>query len=220
MKRGKVMRREGTDDHEAVRLRQPYEVEVEGISLVVCKEVFPPDVGTISRHICRQLTQYRAESALDMGTGSGFLALAMRGHGFRDVWAVDIDPQAVACTRMNLDRNPQLKPIEVRQSDLFSNVPPDQKFDVITFNQPFFAAVDDYYLAPSLDGGRPIIFRFLDQARAHLNEHGVLIMSHQTTSGPENDPAAIAEELGLTVKVLVREDVAKISKFVYEIQYR
>ncbi len=197
------MRREGTDDHEAVRLRQPYEVDVEGISLVVCKEVFPPDVGTISRHISRQLSRYQADRALDMGCGSGFIALAMRRHGFREVWAVDIDPRAVECSRINLERNPHLKPIEVRQGDLFANVPPDQKFDVIVFNQPFFAAVDDYYLAPSSDGGRPIIVRFLEQARAHLNDHGILMMSHQTTSGPENDPGAIAEELGLTVNILV-----------------
>jgi release factor glutamine methyltransferase len=214
------MRREGTDDHAAVRLRQPYEVELEGISLVVCKEVFPPDVGTISRHISRELARYRPNCALDVGCGSGFLALAMRRHGFGEVWAVDIDPRAVECTRMNLERNPHLKPLEVCQGDLFASIPPDKKFDLITFNQPFFAAVDDSYLAPSLDGGRPIIVRFLEQARAHLNEPGILIMSHQTTSGPENDPGAIAAELGLAVKVLVREDVGKISKFVYEFQYR
>src|ERR1700678_2432304 len=126
------MRREGTDDHQAVRLRQPYEVDVEGISIVVCKDVFPPDVGTISRHMSRELARYRPDCALDMGCGSGFLALAIKRTGVREVWAVDVDPWAVACTRMNLERNPHLKPIEVRQSDLFSNVPPGQRFDLIT----------------------------------------------------------------------------------------
>jgi release factor glutamine methyltransferase len=213
------MRRKGTDDHQAVRLRQPYEVEIEGISLVVCKDVFPPDLGTVSRHMSRSLSRYQPASALDMGCGTGFLALAMRRQGFDQVWALDIHPLAVACTRTNLDRNPHLKPVEVRQSDLFSSVPAGKTFDLITFNQPFFASTEDVYIAATHDGGRPVIVRFLDQAPAHLNEGGIIMMPYQNTSGPENDPRTIAEELGHKVNVLVREDVGAISKFVYEIHY-
>jgi release factor glutamine methyltransferase len=214
-----MMRRKGTDDHQAVRQRQPYEVELEGISLVVCKDVFPPDVGTVSRHMSRALSSYRASSALDMGCGTGFLALAMRRQGFEQVWALDIHPLAVACTRMNCDRNPELKPIEVRQSDLFSSVPPGKSFDLITFNQPYFASTEDLYIAATSDGGRPVIVRFLEEVRGHLNTGGIILMSFQNTAGPENDPKPIAEELGHRVNVLVREDVGEISKFIYEIHY-
>lgn len=44
------------------------------------------------------------------------------------------------------------------------------------------------------------------------------MMPYQSTSGPENDPRAIAEGLGHGVNVLVREDVGDLSKFVYEIR--
>ena len=76
-----MTRRPGTDDHDAVRECQPYEVELEGIALVVAKDVFPPDVGTISRHMSRASGSYQAASALDMGCGTGFLALAMSARG-------------------------------------------------------------------------------------------------------------------------------------------
>ncbi len=205
------MRRQGTDDHQAVRLRQPYEVELEGISLVVCKDVFPPDVGTISRHMSRAVGHNHPASGLDMGCGTGFLALAMRQAGIPKVWAVDIHPLAVECARANLARNPRLRPIEICQSDLFASIPPEVGFDLIAFNQPFFASTEDIYIAATNDGGRPIIVRFLEAARGHLNPGGTIMMPFQSTSGDENDPRTIAIELGFDVRVLVREDVGEIN---------
>jgi release factor glutamine methyltransferase len=214
---GEMMR--GTHDHQAIRQRQPYVVELEGLSLVVSKDVFPPDVGTVSMHMSRILSRYQPQSALDMGCGTGFLALAMRRQGFKDVWALDIHPLAVACCRLNLERNPRCKPVEVRQSDLFASVPPGKMFDLITFHQPYFPSTEDQWIAATADGGRAVIFRFLGEVRAHLSANGVIVMAFQNTAGSENDPKPIAEGLGHDVNILIRENVGEISKFVYEIQY-
>lgn len=43
--------------------------------------------------------------ALDMGTGSGILAIALAKLGVPNVWAVDIDPQALAIADVNATRN-------------------------------------------------------------------------------------------------------------------
>ena len=123
----------------------------------------------------------------------------------------------MACTRLNLERNPHLCRSRSGRAILFSSVPPGLTFDLITFNQPFFASTVDTYIAATSDGGRPVIVRFLDQVRARLNPGGIVLMSAQSTSGPENDPGLIAAELGHQVNVLVREDVGEISKFIYEI---
>ncbi|HXV81277.1 MAG TPA: 50S ribosomal protein L11 methyltransferase [Candidatus Binatia bacterium] len=44
-------------------------------------------------------------SALDVGTGSGILAIALAKLGARDIWAVDADPVALKAARENLHRN-------------------------------------------------------------------------------------------------------------------
>ena len=43
--------------------------------------------------------------ALDLGTGSGILALALSKLGVPEVWASDIDPDALAVARRNLELN-------------------------------------------------------------------------------------------------------------------
>lgn len=45
------------------------------------------------------------ERALDLGTGSGVLAIALAKLGVSEVWAVDTDPQAIAAARANAARN-------------------------------------------------------------------------------------------------------------------
>jgi release factor glutamine methyltransferase len=212
---------QGTHDHDLVRRRQPYEIELDGIALLVDKEVFPPDVGTVTRNMGRELSRYAptATAACDVGCGTGFLAVVMRRLGCPDVWALDIHPAAVACCRKNVERNAPLGPIEVRQSDLFSNVPIGKSFDLVTFHQPYFPSTGGQWIAATADGGREVIVRFLEQVGRHLAPQGKIMMAFQNTAGPENDPGPIAEELGHTASAIWREDAGTISKFIYEIRY-
>jgi len=210
---------QATHDHQAVRRRQPYDVVLEGISLVIDKDVFPPDVGYTTRNIGRVISHYAPRTALDMGCGSGYLPLAMRRLGFPEVWAADIHPLAVACTRKNCDRNSHLLPVQVVQSDLFESIPAELRFELITFNQPYFPSAESEFIAGTADGGHPVIRRFLAQARSYLRDEGVIIMSFQDTAGEENDPKNVAEELGLSVSTVFRETEWDINRFIYEITY-
>ena len=47
----------------------------------------------------------RGACVIDYGCGSGILAIAAAGLGAREVWAADIDPQALEATRSNAQRN-------------------------------------------------------------------------------------------------------------------
>ncbi|MBE3583253.1 MAG: tRNA (N(6)-L-threonylcarbamoyladenosine(37)-C(2))-methylthiotransferase MtaB [Limnochordaceae bacterium] len=55
----------------------------------------------------------RVESLIDVGCGSGILAVAARKLGVRHVWAVDVDPVAVAACQENLERNGVAGGVEV-----------------------------------------------------------------------------------------------------------
>ena len=78
----------------------------------------------------------RGSRVLDMGTGSGIGAIRAAQLG-ASVVAVDINPEAVRCARINTLLNHVEDRVEVRPGDLFAPVR-GERFDVILFNPPFF----------------------------------------------------------------------------------
>jgi HemK-related putative methylase len=73
---------------------------------------------------------------LDMGTGSGILAIRAAQMG-ASVMAVDINSDAVRCARINIILNRVENRVEVREGDLYAPVA-GRKFDRILFNPPFY----------------------------------------------------------------------------------
>jgi release factor glutamine methyltransferase len=73
---------------------------------------------------------------LDLGSGSGVVSVLAARRGLRAV-AVDINPEAARCTRVNAVLNGVEALIDVREGDLFWPVAGD-RFDLVLFNPPFF----------------------------------------------------------------------------------
>jgi ribosomal protein L11 methyltransferase len=65
----------------------------------------------------RALERERAETAIDLGTGSGILAIAAARLGVGAVLAIDEDPDAVTAARANAERNGVAARIECRLDD-------------------------------------------------------------------------------------------------------
>jgi ribosomal protein L11 methyltransferase len=64
-----------------------------------------------------QMTDLADAFVIDVGTGSGVLALAAAALGARRVVGIDNDPDAVAAARENLARNPQVGRVEFIHGD-------------------------------------------------------------------------------------------------------
>jgi release factor glutamine methyltransferase len=75
-------------------------------------------------------------SVLDLGTGSGVLAVAAARTAARVV-AVDSNLEAVRCTRINALLNRVEDRIEVRNGEFFEAVAED-RFDVVLCNPPYY----------------------------------------------------------------------------------
>jgi ribosomal protein L11 methyltransferase len=71
------------------------------------------------------------ETVLDVGTGTGILAMACAQLGARDVTAIDYDPAAVSAAEANIRRNGLEKTVKASSLDLAA-VP--GSFDLITAN--------------------------------------------------------------------------------------
>lgn len=148
----------------------------------VTEGVYPPSED--SDLLLSSMMINSGERVLDMGTGSGFLAIeATRAGGI--VTAVDISPDALDCARQNVQRNDVN--ITLIRSDLFSEV--EGTFDVILFNPPYLPT-ENWSRGEKGDrtwdgegDGSITIQRFLDQLPARLNELGRCYLLFSSLSG-------------------------------------
>jgi len=126
----------------------------------------------------------KGERVLDMGTGTGIIALHCAIAGCR-VLAADVSPEAVACARANAKANDL--DLRVVLSDLFGNV--EGKFDVIAFNPPYLSsegsdALPQEERGPLIGGeaGHETTAGFLAAAREHLTADGRIYLLTSTES--------------------------------------
>jgi release factor glutamine methyltransferase len=124
-------------------------------------------------------------SILDMGTGSGFLAVEVASQPLVDeVVAVDVDPKAVNEAMSRAQEAGVADRIEFIVSDLFWGLE-GRRFDWILFNPPYLpseGAADE----ASWTGGRvgdETTMRFLHEAGGHLEPDGAIIMVHSSHTG-------------------------------------
>jgi HemK-related putative methylase len=117
--------------------------EIDGVPLLILPEVFNPVLLRTGKFLARVLNSIPlppdANQVLDMGTGSGVGAIFAARRGARVV-AVDINPEAVRCARLNAMLNQLEHRIDVRHGDLMAPLEPQSgdTFDLVLFNPPYY----------------------------------------------------------------------------------
>jgi len=125
--------------------------------------------------------------AVDVGTGSGCLAIALAWHHPQlQVDALDISSEALALARRNVARHGLASRVRVIESDLLSALA-GQTFDLILSNPPYVptASLDDlpdeYQHEPRLGlaagaDGLDLVRRLLIEAASCLSERGIVVV--------------------------------------------
>lgn len=112
---------------------------------------------------------YRGGTLLDVGTGSGILAIAAARLGAKGILAVDIDPDAVRVAKENVAHNGLDDAIKVRQGDLLKGLSERFDFAVANILAPvicMLAAPLKKHLQPS---GRFVCSGVIADAQADVN---------------------------------------------------
>lgn len=130
----------------------------------------------------------RTVNMLDLGTGSGAIALAIARHRpLARIFAVDASRDALAVARSNAE-NLNIHNVRIMQGDWFDGLA-GERFDLIVSNPPYVANGDphlrqgDLRFEPFLaltDGGDGLgcLRSIIGSAPAHLAAGGVLMVEH------------------------------------------
>lgn len=116
-----------------------------GLQLEVTPDVLIPRPETEhlvdqALRFLRSRTQAEHMAALDIGTGSGCIPIAIAIHFDRVKWtAIDKSREAIEVARRNVERYSLDSRFQLVVGDVFDYVP-DQTFDLITMNPPYIAA--------------------------------------------------------------------------------
>jgi release factor glutamine methyltransferase len=138
-----------------------------------------------SQPLVRKLRVGAGESVLDVGTGSGVIAIHACYLGAARVLALDVNPAALRSAARNAVEHGFGNIMETRASDLFEQVG-DERFDVITANLPFRdKAAPDVVARSQWDTGFQTNTRFFEQVGGYLKPGGRIYFAHSNFGAPE-----------------------------------
>ncbi len=158
-------------------------------------------------------------SVLDIGTGSGAIAISIKKNADVSVSAVDISEDALSLAKENAKMNEA--EISFIKSDLFENV--SEKFDVILSNPPYIPTKDIEKLEKelsfepecALDGGSDGLDFYRDiilEAKDHLNKNGLLMFEIGFDQG--DAVRTLLSKSGFTENFLLK-DYSGLDRIVY-----
>jgi release factor glutamine methyltransferase len=130
--------------------------EFYSLDLKVTHDVLVPRPET--EMLVDRVLELRPKRLLDLGTGSGCIAVACALHlEGCDVTATDVSPKALAVARENAARHGAR--VRFLEGDLYDALPQEERFDVIASNPPYVRAAEAARVAThepllALDGGR------------------------------------------------------------------
>ncbi len=170
-----------------------------GIKVRIAEGVYEPAEDTYL--ILDNVNERGPGMALDVGTGSGIIAIWLAKLGFTVV-ATDVDVRALKCAKENAKLN-NVK-LDLVRCDLAE--PIKGKFDVITFNPPYLPFKDNIPEEIWWYGGKNILWRFLkrDLPRV-LKRDGRLYLVYSSLTGIK-DPKEILPE-GFRAEIMIKNHV-------------
>ena len=147
-----------------------------------------PIAELIERQFEPWVDSEQVNSILEIGAGSACIAIASALYfPNAHVTAVDISKEALAVAEINVNRHHCEGHVTLVESDLFTALDDDQRFDIIVSNPPYVSEEEyhdlppEYRCEPALgllaeDEGLAIIERILSQASDYLTPEGIIVV--------------------------------------------
>lgn len=169
--------------------------EFYGLNFAVSPATLIPraDTETLVEAALNKIPTHQSARILDLGTGSGAVALAIAYHRPQsEIHATDVSPAALEVASANATAL-RIKNVHFMQSNWFSAIPQSQ-FDVITSNPPYISQNDDHLNQGDLrfeprnalvaeDDGLADIRTLISDSLIYLKPQGWLMLEHGYNQG-------------------------------------
>lgn len=183
-----------------------------GKEFIVYKNTFRPFEDSIP--LVKNLKIKKGEKVLDVGTGSGVIAIFACYKGAGSVVAIDVNPDAVRSAKANVKLHNFTKKIKVFKSNLFADVP-KIKFDVITFNPPFRnKKAPDIVASSQWDTNLSTHKKFFREVGKYLKNNGHIYIA-QANFGAKDEMCKLAEKQGFKVQLIGQKKKYKGEEIFY-----
>jgi release factor glutamine methyltransferase len=158
------------------KLKRTVTEKIKGFTFTVYPSVFNPKdyfSSEIFGKFISSLEDLKGKYILDMGCGSGVVSVFAASKGARCL-AVDVNPISVKATEENAKQNGLSDKIKTLPSNLFENIPPEEKFDIIFFNPPYYEKEPntDFEKAFFTGTGFKVIKDFIEQSKNYFDSGG------------------------------------------------
>jgi methylase of polypeptide subunit release factors len=191
----------------------PYEFEVSGLSFVAHAGVFTPKYFPGVEMYNRWLRPGPEADVLEIGTGTGVVAVFAALAGARRVVATDVNPAAVANARANVAKHGLEGRVDVRHGDVFDPIRPDERFDLVFWSFPWLWVEPDVQLTDlqkaCVDPGYGAARRYITQGTRLLAPGGRLTLGISTAVVRYDLIQEIAAEAGLDARIVERDEIAE-----------
>ena len=145
-----------------------------------------PETEQLVEQVIQWARARDVSSALDIGTGSGAIALSLATEASLRVVATDVSRDALALAQSNAER--LTARVEFRCGATWSPIAADERFDIIVSNPPYIGEVERESLAPEVREWEPsnalfsgaagldVIGEIVRGAPRHLKAGGLLAL--------------------------------------------
>lgn len=117
--------------------KKPYATKVNGENFKVLPNVFSPKYFLDPAFFVSNIPNQKEKIFLEIGSGTGVMAINVALQGAKRVIAVDINPHALENTEENAKLHKVSDRIEVIKSNVYNGLSKTKKYDSIFWNVPF-----------------------------------------------------------------------------------
>jgi release factor glutamine methyltransferase len=158
----------------------PHPVQGLTVQIEAEKEVYAPGFFTDSMWFAKEIVSLApGKTLLEIGTGTGLIAIEAAKAGVQSCVATDINPHAVANAKRNVDRTGVQLQVEVREGDVFDALKEDERFDLVFWAHPF-NWTREKIKSPLRLSGKDYRYRsleaYLSGARQHVEKGGRILL--------------------------------------------
>jgi release factor glutamine methyltransferase len=153
--------------------------------IAILPTVFWEPLDTVSlRKLIREQKLTKNKKVLEIGTGSGLIALCALQAGASSVIATDVNSNALECAAYNANRlklidRLKLRKVEPGNQNAYVSISKEERFDLIISNPPWEDSVpkkiDEFAL---YDTNFALLDSLLSKAPDHLNPNGEVYLAY------------------------------------------